>query len=336
MSRQTSLWMYFVTEACLLIGDIGGTHARFALADPAPPGYDAVIELACADFESSGDAIRHYLHEVGADSPARVCIAAAGPVVDGSVSITNNHWTISTAALHEVCATSAVQILNDFEAVAYSLPFLAADDVLVIGGHEHTALPDTAYDVAILGPGTGLGVAGLTRRGDTLIAITGEGGHVGFAPETALQDQLLEALRKKFDRVSAERLVAGSGLQNIHAALAAIKGVAVAELSAAEIFAAAAEGDPLAIETVSEFFAILGQVAGDLALTLGAHQGVYIAGGIAKRYPELLAASRFRVAFESKGRHRAIMEKIPTLLITHAQPGLLGAAYCVLSSPGPA
>ena len=150
-------------------------------------------------------------------------------------------------------------------------------------------------------------------------------GFFGFAPETELQVELLNVLRRRFERVSAERLVAGSGLQNIYSALLEMQGKK-GELTAREIFAAASEPGPAA-DAVSLFFQVLGQVAGDLALTLGANDGVYIAGGIAKRYPDILADGTFRAAFESKGRHRHIMERIPTILTTHEQPGLLAAAY---------
>jgi glucokinase len=258
-----------------------------------------------------------------------VCLAAAGPVVDEHVHITNNHWDISAAETRADFGIETVRLLNDFAAIAYSIPFLGEDDSLIIGPHDQRRLPLERFNVAILGPGTGLGVAGLCRRGGTLVPITGEGGHVGFAPESALQTEILELLRDKYDRVSAERLIAGSGLENIYQALSTIRGKPGINLSPAEIFAERGAGN-VAAEAVDVFFELLGQVAGDLALTLGAEDGVYIAGGITKRYPEILKTSRFRSAFENKGRHRSLMERIPTRLIMHDQPGLLGAAYSVL------
>lgn len=316
-------------DRCLLIGDIGGTNARFALANPDTPGFHNVLELQCADFPSADDAISHYLRETKASAPEAMCLAAAGPVVDEHVHVTNNHWDISAAETRADFGIEAVHLLNDFAAIAYSIPFLGEDDSLTIGPHDQRRLPLERFNVAILGPGTGLGVAGLYRRGGMLVPITGEGGHIGFAPETALQIEVLQVLREKYERVSAERLIAGSGLQNIYQALSTIRGEPGKKLSAAEIFAERGEGN-VATEAVDLFFEMLGQVAGDLALTLGAEDGVYIAGGIAKRYPEILKISRFRSAFENKGRHRRIMERIPTRLITHDQPGLLGAAYGVL------
>ncbi len=314
-----------MSDNSLLIGDIGGTNARFALANRRYPGFHDVIQLKCADFETSGDAVRHYLEQVKVDKLDAVCLAAAGPVVDHRIDVTNNHWDLSSESLASRFDVDAVRLLNDFAAIAYSIPFIGAEERVAIGKPQGTDLADRAFDVAILGPGTGLGVAGLKGRGGSFLPITGEGGHVGFAPETELQVELLKVLRRRFERVSAERLVAGSGLENIYSALLEMRGEEGA-LTAREIFAAAVEPGAAA-DAVSLFFEILGQVAGDLALTLGANDGVYIAGGIAKRYPDILANGTFREAFERKGRHRDIVERIPTFLITHEQPGLLGAAH---------
>ena len=316
-------------DSCLLIGDIGGTNARFALADPEKPGFHSVLELQCADFPTADDAINHYLDQTNAGSPDAVCLAAAGPVIDDHVHVTNNHWDVSAAETRADFGIERVRLLNDFAAIAYSIPFLADDDVMNIGPHDQRRLPLGRFNVGILGPGTGLGVAGLCRRGGVLVPVTGEGGHIGFAPETELQIEILKVLREKYERVSAERLIAGSGLENIYRALSTVRGEKSTGLSAAQIFAERKAGN-LAAESVDVFFELLGQFAGDLALTLGAEDGVYIAGGIAKRYPELLRISRFRSAFENKGRHRSLMERIPTRLIMHEQPGLLGAAYSVL------
>lgn len=318
-----------MNERCLLIGDIGGTNARFALATPDRPGFHGVVELQCADFASADDAISHYLAVSKAKTPDAVCLAAAGPVVNDTVKITNNHWDISAAETRADFGIDAVRLINDFAAIAYSIPLLTETEVRSIGPKSAHSLHADHFDVAILGPGTGLGVAGLCRRGETLVPITGEGGHVGFAPETALQLEILRVLRDQFDRVSAERVIAGSGLVNIHGALRVIRGESGTKMTAAEIFAERAPGN-VAEEAVDVFFELLGQVAGDVALTLGAVDGVYIAGGIAKRYPDLLESSGFRSAFEGKGRRRGLMEGIPTRLITYDQPGLLGAAYCVL------
>jgi glucokinase len=320
-----------MTDKTLLIGDIGGTNARFALANPEQPGFHDAMTLKCADFAWADDAIRHYLDELSADSPSVICLAAAGPVVENTVQITNNHWTLNAADISADFGIDAVRLMNDFEALAYSVPHLQSADSLAIGLPELKPLPEDSFNVAIIGPGTGLGTAGLIKRGSSLIPVVGEGGHVGFAPKSQVQIEILSALRSKFDRVSVERLISGSGLENIYWALTLIHGEQRTALSAKEVFANGGEGgDPRAAEAIHMFFEILGQVAGDLALTLGAEDGVYLAGGIVKRYPELLQNSGFRNAFENKGRHRAYMERIPSLLITHDEPGLLGSASCAL------
>lgn len=317
-------------DRILLIGDIGGTNARFALADPERPGFHDAATFNCADFPSADDAIRQYLDDLSAATPEAICLAIAGPVVQGKVQVTNNHWTLDTAAIGDDFGIDSVRLLNDFEAVAYSVPHLKDGDLESIGLPEKRPLP-VDFNVAIVGPGTGLGAAGLYRRGQMLIPIVGEGGHVGFAPKSQVQVEILGALRSKFDRVSVERLVSGSGIENIYWALTLIHGEQRTPLSAQEIFAHGGEGgDPRANEATHLFFEVLGQVAGDMALVLGAKDGVFLAGGIAKRYPQLLQNSRFRNAFDNKGRHRAFMEHIPTLLITDGEPGLLGAAYCAL------
>ncbi len=319
-----------VTDQNYLIGDIGGTNARFALADLRAGRFHALREYRCADFDDIVAAIRRYLHDADAAAPAGVCLAVAGPVKDGEAKITNNHWHISAATIARELGVDVVHIINDFEAIAYALPFLGEAELHSIGGPAYAPVSEGGMTLAVLGPGTGLGVAGLIRRNGILVPVSGEGGHVGCAPETPLQARVVEVLRDRFERVSAERLVAGSGVENIHAALAVIHGVRANPLTAAEIFGRARDGgDELAAQAVAVFFEMMGQVAGDLALTLNAREGVFIAGGIAKRYPDMLSASGFRAGFERKGRHSEILRRIPTALIMHEQPGLLGATYCV-------
>lgn len=316
-----------MSDPCLLIGDIGGTNARFALANARTPAFSDVVTLKCADYESADIAIRQYLDTIDLSTPDVVCLAAAGPIVEGRVQFTNNHWVISTADFRDEFDIDRVQLLNDFEAVAYSVPFLTIDERMPIGLPDPIDLDTGDFTVGVLGPGTGLGAAGLLRRASQLVPIVGEASHGGFAPETRSQLEILTTLRQRYDRVSSERLVSGQGIENIYWALSQIHGEKRGQLDAAGIFARSQDrSDPRAVEAVQTFFDILGQVAGDLALTLGAEEGVFVAGGIAQRYPDLLAASGFRSAFEAKGRHRALMERIPTQLITHEQPGLLGAA----------
>ena len=317
--------------ATLLIGDIGGTNARFALADPKQPGFTSEHTLKCADYASADDAIKAYLKEVGAKTPDVICLAAAGPIVEQRVRFTNNPWTIASKELAEHFGIQGVRLLNDFEAIAYSIPFLTEEDCLPFGLPEPEPLDADNFTVGIVGPGTGLGAVGLRKHGDLLMPIAGEASHGGFAPESQVQIDMLTALRERYDRVSSERFVSGPGLENIYWALCRIHGEQRPQLKAAEVFAKADDrSDPHAAEAVQMFFEMLGQFAGDYAMALGARDGIFIAGGIVRRYPELLENSRFRNGFEAKGRHRSLMEKIPTQLILHEQPGLLGASYCAL------
>jgi glucokinase len=313
------------------VADIGGTNARFALACPDTGGFTNEQTFKCRDYASPELAIRAYLDEQCALQPNVICIAAAGPVIEGKVLFTNNNWSLETEYLASAFPGSRVRLINDFEAIAYSLPHLRETDSLPIGTVSAPHLGDSDYNLAVLGPGTGLGTAGLCRRNGHIFPIIGEGGHIGFAPETQQQTAILDELRKKFEHVCDEHLLSGPGIINIHQALAAMSGIAVTQTSAAEIFLlASSRTDKLCITAVDIFFEVLGQVAGNLALSLGAYQGVFIAGGIVAQNPQLVVNSRFRKGFEAKGRHSRLMEKISTRAIVHPNPGLLGATHCAM------
>ena len=317
-----------MTTPQLLIGDIGGTNARFALVDADGSDYFAEKTLRCADYESAESAITDYLRHSKASKPSVICLAAAGPIVNQSVRFTNNHWSIDARGLAKHFATSRVRLLNDFEAIAYSLSLLGDEDLETVGLKQLNFLEQAEFTVGVLGPGTGLGLAGLLKREACIHPIVGEGSHSGFAPETHLQMEVLKQLRERYERVSDERLISGPGLENIYWALLRIHGEQTTKITAAEIFERALSNtDVRAAESLQLFYEVLGQVAGNLALTLGALDGIYLAGGILKRYPDLLKTSSFRSGFENKGRHRSLVENTPTQLILHPQPGLLGAAY---------
>ena len=323
--------MHPMNDHALLVADIGGTNARFALANANTVAFDEAMTLKCADFGSSVAAIRHYLDAVAAPTPAAICLAAAGPVIDETVKVTNNHWTLSVREISQELGVERVRLLNDFEAVAWSIPSIEDRFLESIGQASQQALPTDSFSIAIVGPGTGLGTGGLLKREGKLIPLVGEGGHIGFAPKSKTQIEILGVLRDKFERVSVERLLSGSGIENIYWALHTLRGDTRKEMTAADIFRAASDGsDAVAADATQLFYEILGQVAGDIALVLGAQDGVYLAGGIVKRYPEMLHISGFRNAFENKGHHRPMMERIPTRLITYGEPGLLGAAHCAL------
>lgn len=314
-----------MTEKIFLIGDVGGTNARFALASPFVAGYRDEQVLQCADFESPELAAECYLDSLGVGLPEVVCLAAAGPVLNNCVDLTNNNWRLRDVGLSEAFGGARIRILNDFAAIAQGLPMLEAAQLQCIGRPPAPRLDGDSFSVGVIGPGTGLGAAGLMRRDGHTIALVTEAGHVGFAPETARQQAVWELLRRRLGRVSDERLVSGRGLENILLALAQLAGEPERRLKVSDIFAQA-ETNPLAGEAVELFFEVLGQVTGNFALAIGAFDGVYIGGGIARRYEAGLAASNFRASFENKGRHRSLMERIPVMLIRHPHPGLLGAA----------
>lgn len=315
----------------IIVADIGGTNARFALAHTDIAGYSNEITYQCADFPTADSAIEAYIEQAGAAQPAIICIAAAGPIADDKVLFTNNNWHIDGKRLSHHFGGARVRLLNDFEANAYALPELQETESFRIGHLPVTRLDKAEFTVAVIGPGTGLGAAGLCKKNGRVFALIGEAGHVGFAPETQLQMDILAELRKEFDRVSDERLVSGQGAVNIYRALARIRNEEIGATSPREVFSlAASDKNGTAMEAVQVFFEILGQVAGNFALSIGATDGVYIGGGIVTRDPGLMAGSRFRAGFERKGRHRQLMEKIPTQVVLHQQPGLLGASHFAL------
>jgi len=316
-----------MTNNPILIADIGGTNARFALTTSAPQYFTQAQTLEAAEFQYVSNAIDTYLNSHDITQLSAICLAVAGPVRNDKVSFPNSHWVIDCADLRSRYGTEHVSLLNDWEAISYSLSSLSNDDLINVGG-EWANLPEGDYTVGALGPGSGLGMSGLLKRDGKLIPLVTEGGHAGFSPENQLQGEILAYLHQKFDdRISRERLLSGPGLVNIHEALCAIHGQENPGLIAADIAVGGInKTDPICEETFDLFFEVLGQVAGDIALALGANDGIFIGGGICQRYPSQLQASRFRRGFENKGRHSEIMLDMPTWLINHKNPGLLGAS----------
>lgn len=310
-----------------MVADIGGTNARFALSAGAPQYFTQAQTLEAAEFEHVSDAINTYLHSHDIKQLKGIALAVAGPILNEKVVFPNSHWSIDCAELRTRYNIDHANLLNDWEAISYSLSSLDSNNLISIGG-DWRPLTETDYSVGALGPGSGLGMSGLLRRDNKLIPLVTEGGHAGFSPENQLQGEILSYLHQKFnDRISRERLLSGPGLVNIHEALCSIHGQDNPGLIAADISVAGInKTDPICEETFDLFFEMLGQVAGDIALELGAYQGIFIGGGICQRYPAQLAASQFRKGFENKGRHSHLMTDIPTWLITHKNPGLLGAS----------
>jgi glucokinase len=307
-----------------LVADVGGTNARFAwiAAPDAPPAQIATYH--CDDHASLTRAVRHYLAEHALPGPRWAAIGIATPVTGDAVRMTNHPWAFSIEQVRKDLGLERLAVVNDFTALALSLPVLEPADLLRVGGGE----PALGAPLALLGPGTGLGVSGLlfARGGQAAVPISGEGGHVTLAAADDLEAQVIELLRRRFGHVSAERALSGPGLSNLHEALARIRGESRPAMSAAQI-TAAAPSDAHCAAVVDLFCALLGNVAGNLALTLGARGGVYVGGGIVPRIAEQLARSRFRERFEAKGRFRDYLAAIPTwLLVAEDSPALVGAA----------
>lgn len=302
-----------------MLGDIGATNARFALLTNGALG--PVKSFDVADFGRFIDAAAVFLQdhcpqiEVGA-----AILAVAGPIEGQRCVLTNCSWSIDAQELREAFGFEA-RIVNDFEAVAFSLPSLAASDVVKIGGRE----PQPGAPMAVLGPGTGLGVACLVPGGGKPAVIASEGGHATLAGTTDREDDIIKHLRGRFAHVSAERLVSGNGLENIYQAIVALDGGAAAPLSATEITTSALRGDNhAAYEALEKFCAFLGSFAGNAVLTFGARGGAYIAGGISPRIVDFIARSTFRSRFEAKGRLRPYLEAVPCFVIVHPATAFVG------------
>jgi len=309
----------------LLVGDVGGTNARFALAHlvEGRPVLEHHDSFPAATWPTFLEGVRAFIDGC-AIKPTGGVLAVAGPVTDGEIDLTNSPWRVSEAEL-QTLGLSPVRLINDFEALARGAPVVPDEMLASLGG---PAEGDPKSAIAVLGPGTGFGVSALVRdiHGHE-IAMPSEGGHACFAPGDAVEDEILRILRRRYDQVSIERLICGPGLLNMHRALAEIDGRESHIDDPARITAEAlADYNSPCGATLARFCAILGAVAGDIALTTGARGGVYIAGGIAPRILPFLKASPFRERFERKGRYQDYMAAIPTRVILHKHAALLGAA----------
>ncbi len=320
-------------DKTLLVGDVGGTNARFAIAHmiDGRPVLEHHESFPASEHPTFLGGVKAFIDGCEV-KPTGGVIAVAGPVTDGAIDLTNSPWQVSEAELATL-GLNPVRLINDFEALAWGAPVVPADQLASLGGpdegEEHTA-------IAVLGPGTGFGVSALARdiHGNE-IAMPSEGGHACFAPGDPIEDEILRILRRRYDRVSIERLICGPGLLNMHRALAEIDGRETHIDDPAQITTEAMENPNSACgATLARFCAVLGAVAGDIALTTGARGGIYIAGGIAPRILPFLKASPFRERFERKGRFADYMAAIPTKVILHKHAALLGAARVAFSDAG--
>ncbi len=302
----------------LLVGDIGGTHARFALVDSSGGAPQQTQVLHCANFAGPVAAAQAYLEQLPERvRPGRAALAVATAVTTGVIKLTNNDWELDCDEMAAVLDLSSVTVLNDFEALALSLPHLGPDDYRLIG----SAQPDAGLPMAVIGPGTGLGVGGVIPLGSSperWRAVASEGGHVTLHANDEFQAAVLAAARMQFAHVSAERLLSGIGLPTLRQAIATVQGLdAIEPLNSEQIGTRGSNGsDALCQATMSLFCSMLGSLAGNVALTMGARGGVFIGGGIVPKLGDFFDRSNFRSQFEAKGRFAEYLTPIATAVIT--------------------
>ena len=316
-----------MTRPARVLGDVGGTNARFAWQDADGAPLRNIATIPTADYTTLAAALAHYLHGLERAPPPWCAIGIANPITGDRVQMTNSHWSFSIEAVRRELGFERFVVINDFTALALAIPDLAANELSQLGGGAAVA----GTPIGLIGPGTGLGVSGLVPGAEPgrWTALQGEGGHVTLAASDAREAAVLEVLRERFGHASAERAISGQGLAALHDALCTLDRVSnAAALPAAEVSRRAlASADAQCSEALDLFCAFLGNVAGNLALTLGARGGVYIGGGIVPRLGSAFTNSRFRANFEDKGRFRGYLAPIPVYVIHAAvSPALLGAA----------
>jgi len=321
-----------------LLADIGGTNARFGwidnAADAAAHRVSEVRTLPVAGHATLADAASAYLEGLAGAAqaagrawqpPRKAALAVATAITGDLVSFTNSPWSFSRQALQARLGLDALLVLNDFEALALSLPTLGAEQL-----RPHGALPQAAGTLAVIGPGTGLGVGAVTLTPAGWQALPGEGGHVTLAAANDFEAEILRLARREFEHVSGERFLSGTGLPLMHRCVAEALGTPSLELTPPEIIERGLAGsDAACSRTIDSFCAMLGGVAGNLALTLGARSGVFIGGGIVPRLGERFFASEFRARFEAKGRFRGYLEGVPTAVITDTLAALRGSSLAL-------
>ena len=302
-----------------LLVDLGGTNVRFALVEPAGGGIAGLTSFACADFPNLAEAVRFYLAGRVVDTAA---MAVAAPISGGDVLMTNSHWGFNVSRLQQQLGLHRLMVVNDFAATALAVPHLAPLDLLAIGDGRAQPL----FPIGVIGPGTGLGVSAVIPLADGRhMALESEGGHVTMAAADQDEAAVLDVLRRQFGHVSAERVISGQGLRNLYQAVAVLAGQAVPDLPADQIAQrAVAQSCSICVRALDLFFAMLGTVAGNLALTVGAKGGIVLAGGILPRMADALQASRFRQQFQAKGRFCPWLAGVPTHLIRHPDPAIIG------------
>lgn len=309
-----------------LIADIGGTNARFAIVEEGGLSPSNERTLSCSEYPTLVDAVIAYLDDVSSEVPETASIAIATPVTNDRIVMTNHVWDLSVDETRRALGIKSLKVLNDYTALALALPYLGADDYKQIG--SGTSIKN--QPMAVLGPGTGLGVSGAIYADKFWFPLQGEGGHVSYGPLNDRESDVFEIIRKRYDHISAEILVSGPGLVLLYESIAQCDGIQCAQLSPEQVtYEALNETNASAQEAVSMFCGILGVMAANLALTLGARGGVFIGGGIVPKLGDYFESSYFRACFENNTRFRHYLEEIPTFVIESKYPALIGAAVAV-------
>jgi glucokinase len=305
----------------VLIGDIGGTNARFALLSDRGAQPELFHPIATADHPDIESAVRDAVFARTSTRPVSAIIDLAGPITGDAVDLTNADWVVRPRDMIAALGLKDVILLNDFEALALALTAFQPDDLQLIG----PAKPGAAGAKVVLGPGTGLGVGALLEAGGLFVPVPGEGGHVSFGPEEPDEFPLWSHVEPEFGRIEAETFLCGPGIVRLYRAVARTEGREPGEASPAEVTQRAlAGGDPLAVRTLALYARFLGRFAGDMALTFMARGGVYIGGGVSPHILPILRSGEFRRAFEAKAPHQAVMAGIPTWVITRDNPAMPG------------
>jgi glucokinase len=314
-----------------LLGDIGGTNARWAWQESAGAELEDVSVQPCDASASLQQSAVNYLSSHGHKSPRWAGIGIATVITGDDVRVTNSSWRFSIAEFQRALSLERCLVINDFTALAMSLPALKPSDLRAVGGGAAVA----GATIALLGPGTGLGVSGLVPdAAGRFTALSGEGGHATLAATDDVEAALIGILRRQFQHVSAERVLSGSGLVNLYQAICTMEGRPVRHLDPSDVTDAAVAGsDAQCVQAVQHFTRFLGNVAGNLALTLGSLGGVYIGGGIVPRLGAAFDDALFRQSFESKGRYRSLLSTVPVSVITASTPALTGAGRALDTMP---
>jgi glucokinase len=304
----------------VVLADVGGTNVRFAVLRGNVLG--PIEHMAVRDHRLFVDALASFMAPQEERTQIGSAIFAVAGVVTGErCALTNNPWVVDAVELRARFGFTSIHIINDFEAVAWSLPHLTRNDLRTVGGRE----PAVEAPIVAIGPGTGLGVAAYVPRAKGGFVLSSEGGHTTVPSGSLREDAIIENLRQRFGHVSVERVLSGHGLENLYSAIASIDSLTVPDRAAAEITQAAVKGSCAASRSALDIFcALLGEVAGDFALSFGARGGVFIAGGILPQIGDYLSRSQFRSRFEAKGRLRGYLEAIPVYLILHDDPAFIG------------